>query len=204
MSSLKGIIDSFAPPWYFDLAKDEIAKAVWAEEWGLVDDAIAHYNNAQRVLVEATSTPRAFLYQPQGEVSERLQALSKRAGGTSVSKYYLEARQLPLLLPLFSINNKYPLAKNIRHNILVILPFRVLGKVGFQNMLNVSCVSSIYFTLLRGKKPNSWVFFGHFRLVDIEPVEVEELVENSAFYRRVNWVSDGLACEDSKYDKTEG
>lgn len=42
---------------YFDLAKDEIAKAVRAEEWGLVDDAIAHYNNAQRVLVEATSTP---------------------------------------------------------------------------------------------------------------------------------------------------
>lgn len=42
---------------YFELAKDEIAKAVRAEEWGLVDDAIAHYSNAQRVLVEATSTP---------------------------------------------------------------------------------------------------------------------------------------------------
>lgn len=42
---------------YFELAKDEIAKAVRAEEWGLVDDAIAHYSNAQRILVEATSTP---------------------------------------------------------------------------------------------------------------------------------------------------
>ncbi|KAH0980419.1 hypothetical protein GBA52_007596 [Prunus armeniaca] len=80
---------------YFDLAKDEIAKAVRAEEWGLVDDAIAHYNNAQRVLVEATSTPVPSYISPserekvksyrqkiskwQGEVSERLQALSRRA-----------------------------------------------------------------------------------------------------------------------------
>lgn len=42
---------------YFDLAKEEIAKAVRAEEWGLIDDAIVHYNCAQRVLVEASSTP---------------------------------------------------------------------------------------------------------------------------------------------------
>lgn len=42
---------------YFDLAKEEIAKAVRAEEWGLVDDAVFHYKNAQRILVEATSTP---------------------------------------------------------------------------------------------------------------------------------------------------
>lgn len=42
---------------YFELAKEEIDKAVRAEEWGLVDDAIAHYGNAQRVLAEATSTP---------------------------------------------------------------------------------------------------------------------------------------------------
>uniref|UniRef100_A0A2N9JBF6 microtubule-severing ATPase n=1 Tax=Fagus sylvatica TaxID=28930 RepID=A0A2N9JBF6_FAGSY len=41
---------------YFDLAKEEIAKAVRAEEWGLVDDAIAHYKNAQRILIEASST----------------------------------------------------------------------------------------------------------------------------------------------------
>lgn len=42
---------------YFDLAKEEIAKAVRAEEWGLVDDAVGHYNSAQRILVEASSTP---------------------------------------------------------------------------------------------------------------------------------------------------
>ena len=41
---------------YFDLAKEEISKAVRAEEWGLLDDAFLHYNNAQRILIEATST----------------------------------------------------------------------------------------------------------------------------------------------------
>lgn len=41
---------------YFDLAKEEIAKAVRAEEWGLVDDAVVHYKNAHRILVEASST----------------------------------------------------------------------------------------------------------------------------------------------------
>lgn len=42
---------------YFDLAKLEIDKAVRAEEWGLLDDAVLHYQNAQRILIEATSTP---------------------------------------------------------------------------------------------------------------------------------------------------
>ena len=42
---------------YFDLAKEEIAKAVRAEEWGLVDDAIVHYQSAQRILTEAIATP---------------------------------------------------------------------------------------------------------------------------------------------------
>lgn len=41
---------------YFDLAKEEIGKAVRAEEWGLVDDAIVHYKSAQRILIEASST----------------------------------------------------------------------------------------------------------------------------------------------------
>lgn len=41
---------------YFDLAKGEIDKAVRAEEWGLVDDALIHYKNAQRILIEASST----------------------------------------------------------------------------------------------------------------------------------------------------
>lgn len=42
---------------YFDLAKGEIDKAVRAEEWGLPDDAISYYKNAQRILNEAVSTP---------------------------------------------------------------------------------------------------------------------------------------------------
>lgn len=42
---------------YFDLAKEEIAKAVRAEEWGLPEDAGFHYQNAQRILSEAVSTP---------------------------------------------------------------------------------------------------------------------------------------------------
>ncbi|XP_075671467.1 uncharacterized protein LOC142641003 [Castanea sativa] len=87
---------------YHDLATEEIAKAVRAEEWGLVDDAILHYKNAQRILLEASSTPAPSYITPseqekvksyrqkiskwQGHVSERLQALSRRAGGTSTSK----------------------------------------------------------------------------------------------------------------------
>lgn len=87
---------------YFELAKEEIAKAVRAEEWGLVDDAIIHYKNAQRILIEASSTPvpsyistsehekvksyRQKISKWQSQVSDRLQALNRRAGGTSTSK----------------------------------------------------------------------------------------------------------------------
>ncbi|XP_057753417.1 uncharacterized protein LOC130973060 isoform X1 [Arachis stenosperma] len=83
---------------YYDLATQEIAKAVRAEEWGLVDDAILHYKNAQRILLEAHSTPvpsfitsseqakvqsyRQKISKWQGQVSERLQALSRRAGSS--------------------------------------------------------------------------------------------------------------------------
>lgn len=42
---------------YFDLAKEEIAKGVRAEEWGLHEDAFLHYRNAQRIMNEASSTP---------------------------------------------------------------------------------------------------------------------------------------------------
>ncbi|KAL5537742.1 hypothetical protein UlMin_045393 [Ulmus minor] len=86
---------------YFDLAKAEIDKAVRAEEWGIVDDAIVHYSNAQRILAEASSTPapsfisaserekvksyRQKISKWQGQVSERLQTLSRRAG-SSVNK----------------------------------------------------------------------------------------------------------------------
>lgn len=42
---------------YFDLATEEIDKAVRAEEWGLIDDAVLHYQYAQRILREAIATP---------------------------------------------------------------------------------------------------------------------------------------------------
>lgn len=87
---------------YFDLSKEEIDKAVRAEEWGLVDDAIVHYQNAQRILMEATSTPvpsyisssehekvktyRQKISKWQGQVSERLQTLSRRTGGMTTLK----------------------------------------------------------------------------------------------------------------------
>ncbi|KAM7275000.1 hypothetical protein ACFE04_016866 [Oxalis oulophora] len=84
---------------YFDLATEEIDKAVRAEEWGLNDDAILHYKNAQRIFIEASSTPtpsfistiekekvknyRQKISKWQGQVSDRLQALSRRTGGTA-------------------------------------------------------------------------------------------------------------------------
>lgn len=87
---------------YFDLAKEEIDKAVRAEEWGLVDDAILHYRNAQRILVEGASTrPPSFISASeqqkvnsyhqkiskwQGHVSERLQILSARIGVKTTDK----------------------------------------------------------------------------------------------------------------------
>ncbi|AEC10562.1 AAA-type ATPase family protein [Arabidopsis thaliana] len=88
---------------YFDLAKEEIAKGVRAEEWGLHDDALLHYRNAQRIMNEATSTPspsyisssekekvrsyREKISNWQNQVSERLQALGKRTGvGMSENK----------------------------------------------------------------------------------------------------------------------
>ncbi|KAJ6972160.1 hypothetical protein D5086_025802 [Populus alba] len=87
---------------YFDLATEEIDKAVRAEEWGLIDDAIVYYKNAQRILIEAASTPspsyissrelekvksyRQKISKWQGQVSERLQVLNRRAAGTSTSK----------------------------------------------------------------------------------------------------------------------
>ncbi|XP_042050389.1 spastin-like [Salvia splendens] len=87
---------------YFDLAKEEIAKAVRAEEWGLPDDAVFCYQNAQRILGEAVSTPvpsyitssemekvksyRQKISKWQGQVAERLQTLTRRIGGSSEIK----------------------------------------------------------------------------------------------------------------------
>ncbi|KAL0904937.1 hypothetical protein M5K25_027101 [Dendrobium thyrsiflorum] len=85
---------------YFELAKEEIDKAVRAEEWVLIDDAITHYRNAQRVMLEAKAArlPPALSssdhrkvkdYQQkiskwQEQVSERLQVLCRRTGTSPV------------------------------------------------------------------------------------------------------------------------
>ncbi|KAF1898322.1 hypothetical protein Lal_00033089 [Lupinus albus] len=87
---------------YLDLATQQIDKAVRAEEWGLIDEALLHYKNAQRIFLEANSTPvpsfissseqqkvqshRQKISKWQGQVSERLQALSRRTGSSSANQ----------------------------------------------------------------------------------------------------------------------
>lgn len=81
---------------YFDLAKEEIDKGVRAEEWGLLDDALLHYQNAQRILREAITTPvctttmtpmvksyRQKISKWQAQVSERLLTLNNRKSSSS-------------------------------------------------------------------------------------------------------------------------
>ncbi|CAA7403645.1 unnamed protein product [Spirodela intermedia] len=90
---------------YFELAKEEIDKAVRAEEWGLAEDAIAYYKNANRILIEAKSTrvPYAIPSSEQekvksyhqkiskwlGQVSDRLQVLDQRGAWMNSIKYPL-------------------------------------------------------------------------------------------------------------------
>ncbi|XP_057501156.1 uncharacterized protein LOC130785106 [Actinidia eriantha] len=106
---------------YFDLAKEEIAKAVRAEEWGLVDDAIVHYQSAQRILTEAISTPvpsyissserekvksyRQKISKWQCQTSERLQTLSHRTGGPSTFKN-TSTHARPTAVPSTTSNTK--------------------------------------------------------------------------------------------------
>lgn len=42
---------------YFSLGKGEIDKAVRADEWGLLEDALLHYSNANRILLEGIALP---------------------------------------------------------------------------------------------------------------------------------------------------
>ncbi|KAJ0054479.1 hypothetical protein Pint_00280 [Pistacia integerrima] len=114
---------------YFELAKAEIDKAVRAEEWGLVDDAVIHYNNAQRILNEAISTPvpsyissselekvksyRQKISKWQGQVSERLQTLGRRTGGTSMNKSTLPRAQTAAVSS--TSNNRKKVSQNPQH-----------------------------------------------------------------------------------------
>lgn len=113
---------------YFDLAKIEIDKAVRAEEWGLADDAVSHYQNAQRILLEANSTPVPSYISPnehekvksyrekiskwQGQVSERLQALNRRTGGSSSTKGYSTRAQTAAASSTTSISRNNARPKN--------------------------------------------------------------------------------------------
>lgn len=116
---------------YFDLAKGEIDKAVRAEEWGLVDDALIHYKNAQRILIEASSTAtpsyigsseqekvksyRQKISKWQGQVSERLQVLSRRSGSTSANKNALTHAQTAAVSPRASNSRRDVLQKSPRN-----------------------------------------------------------------------------------------
>ncbi|XP_016198872.1 spastin [Arachis ipaensis] len=127
---------------YYDLATQEIAKAVRAEEWGLVDDAILHYKNAQRILLEAHSTPvpsfitsseqakvqsyRQKISKWQGQVSERLQALSRRAGSSSANQSTSNIAQTAAV-PLKPSNGR----KNVVHR--YSQPRGQVNKVGSSN-----------------------------------------------------------------------
>ncbi|CAL1370247.1 unnamed protein product [Linum trigynum] len=97
---------------YCDLATKEIDKAVSNEEEGLVDDAIVHYKNAQRILMEASSISapsyisssekqkvisyRQKISKWQGEVSERLHALNPSTGLSSTSTSRSHQKEKPL------------------------------------------------------------------------------------------------------------
>ncbi|KAG0559507.1 hypothetical protein KC19_10G110500 [Ceratodon purpureus] len=84
---------------YFGLGKGEIDKAVRADEWGLVEDALLHYRNANRILSEGVALPamvessrladevkqwKQKMAKWKGKVAERLQILEKRARGERI------------------------------------------------------------------------------------------------------------------------
>lgn len=92
---------------YLDLANGEIAKAVSAEEWGLPNDAIPHYQHAEKILAEGFSTPvpsyitsselekvksfRQKISQRQGQVSDRLKVLGRRSEKNAATRVQAHA-----------------------------------------------------------------------------------------------------------------
>ncbi|KAG9445150.1 hypothetical protein H6P81_016490 [Aristolochia fimbriata] len=106
---------------YFELAKEQIDKAVRAEEWGLTEDAIAYYRNAERILVEAKATRASSVIHPGSEkekvksyhekimkwhrqVSERLSVLTQRTVGTSINKKTINHREAGVSSASVSVN----------------------------------------------------------------------------------------------------
>ncbi|XP_038877992.1 spastin isoform X1 [Benincasa hispida] len=115
---------------YFNLSQEEIAKAVRAEEWGIIDDAILHYQNAHRILAEASSTAvpsfissseqekvksyRQKISKWQSQVSDRLATLSIRAGVTSPNKSSLNHVQRAGVAS--TMPNKKPVLRSSSHS----------------------------------------------------------------------------------------
>ncbi|CAL9119781.1 unnamed protein product [Musa acuminata var. zebrina] len=128
---------------YFDLAKEEIDKAVRAEEWGLTEDAVAHYRNAQRVMLEAKAArvPDAVASRDKGQVktyqqkistwqeqvAERLQVLTQRTGLPTMktSPSYATSRPISSTVPtaqkvtknLPSFNSSHQMIGNKKNSI---------------------------------------------------------------------------------------
>ncbi|KAJ8477486.1 hypothetical protein OPV22_021213 [Ensete ventricosum] len=128
---------------YFDLAKQEIDKAVRAEEWGLTEDAVAHYRNAQRVMLEAKAArvPDALSSRDKGQVktyqqkistwqeqvAERLQVLTQRTGlpTKKTSPSYASSRPMSSTVPtaqkvtknLPSFNSSHQMIGNKKNNV---------------------------------------------------------------------------------------
>ncbi|CAL9769898.1 unnamed protein product [Musa acuminata subsp. burmannicoides] len=128
---------------YFDLAKEEIDKAVRAEEWGLTEDAVAHYRNAQRVMLEAKAArvPDALASRDKGQVktyqqkistwqeqvAERLQVLTQRTGLPTMktSPSYATSRPISSTVPtaqkvtknLPSFNSSHQMIGNKKNSI---------------------------------------------------------------------------------------
>ncbi|CAL9197759.1 unnamed protein product [Musa hybrid cultivar] len=113
---------------YFDLAKEEIDKAVRAEEWGLTEDAVAHYRNAQRVMLEAKAArvPDALASRDKGQVktyqqkistwqeqvAERLRVLTQRTG-----KILLRKQTSPSYATSRPISTTVPTAQKVTKNL---------------------------------------------------------------------------------------
>ncbi|XP_009420801.1 uncharacterized protein LOC135650590 [Musa acuminata AAA Group] len=128
---------------YFDLAKEEIDKAVRAEEWGLTEDAVAHYRNAQRVMLEAKAArvPDALASRDKGQVktyqqkistwqeqvAERLRVLTQRTGLPTMktSPSYATSRPISTTVPtaqkvtknLPSFNSSHQMIGNKKNSI---------------------------------------------------------------------------------------
>ncbi|XP_064942304.1 uncharacterized protein LOC135595389 [Musa acuminata AAA Group] len=128
---------------YFDLAKEEIDKAFRAEEWGLTEDAVAHYRNAQRVMLEAKAArvPDAVASRDKGQVktyqqkistwqeqvAERLQVLTQRTGLPTMktSPSYATSRPISSTVPtaqkvtknLPSFNSSHQMVGNKKNSI---------------------------------------------------------------------------------------